>query len=218
MSKNKDWSPRLAESEEVVSALGQAPKRRASDRLISNFVPQQDDPISVNLLKILKALISLIVAGFVTLGFVSVIMVSTVIATPYIDGRFLVVDRNAWSVGAAEYQDIAYETNENENSLIGKISSHLTGAVSKGSVVRIIATPLDTISSNIEGYVVVNGYPTTIPSDRIIDRKQIGDFYLVECLEGSCGIPGTLYEIPTKNVVGAVDGILKFFKIEEYAR
>jgi hypothetical protein len=216
-SENKP-TPKLAESDEISSAFGATPKRKASDRLIANFVPTSNEPISQSLIKITRALLSLLVAFIIALLSVWLILVSTVAATPKMADDILIIDRNAWSKGGAEAGDIAYVSQANGQSAIDKVLAHLSGEINNGEIVRIIATPLDYVNTNVEGYIVVNGLPTRYPSDIIIDRKQLGDTYLSECLEGSCGIPGTLYEIPITNVLGSVEGILKFFKIEEYAR
>lgn len=218
MNSEKKHIPKLAESEEVASAFGVSPKRKASDKLIENFIPTRNDPISKSVVKIVKALLSLIFALLVALLVTWLILISTVAATPNINGQTLIVDRNSWSEGGAEPGDISYASAANSKNLLEKIKFHITGEINNGATIKIVATPLDYVNTNLDGRVVVNGTRTLYSSDIIIDRKQLGDTYLAECLEGSCGIPGTLYEIPIANAIGSVEGILKFFRVEEYAR
>lgn len=218
MSNNEDFTPKLAEDPEKVIPSGVSPKRKASDKLITTIDTAPSEPISRSAVKIVKALLSLIIAGIFTTLSVWTILISTVVATPSVNGVIFAVDRNAWTLGGAKSGDIAYSLEIDQSGLFNKIGGHLNGSVNNGAIIKILGTPLDYINTNIDGYLIINGYSTEILSDRIIDRKQLGDTYLAECLEGSCGIPGTLYEVPIDNVVGSVEGILKFFEIEEYAR
>lgn len=218
MGSNEDFTPKLAESNEVVSAFGSTPKRKASDRLVDAFVPTRSEPVSKSIIKVIKALLSLVFAlGFTVLS-AWLILISTVTATPTLNERIIVVDRSAWNMGGGEFGDIGYVSDSNSLDFIDKIVAHISGDINDGAIVRILGTPLDYVNTNVDGVLIINGNLTEISSDKIIDRKQLGDTYIVECLEGSCGIPGTLYELPIENMIGAVEGILKLFEIEEYAR
>jgi hypothetical protein len=210
--------PKLASSDDVSFAIGSKPKRKASDRLVSAIVPVKGDSIGTGLLKLLRALLSLMLAVFFTLFVSWIILVSTIAATPKLGDNYLFVDRNSWGLGSAKEGSVGYATSQNSFGLLDKLAYHITGSINNGSSVEIVAGPLDVISYNTEGTLTINGVPTIYQSDKNIDRKQLGDSYIVICLEGSCGIPGTLLEVPIQDVIGEITGIIKISGLDPYER
>jgi hypothetical protein len=119
-------------------------------------------------------------------------------------------------LGGAQPGSVGYATDANNFGLLEKLGYHFTGSINVGSAVEIIAGPLDLISYSIDGALTINGSPTAHQSDKSIDRKQLGDSYIVICLEGSCGTPGTLLEVPINDVIGEITGIIKISGLQPY--
>lgn len=211
-------NPTLASNDEVSFSFRSKPKRKASERLVSAIIPVKGDTIGTGLMKLIKAALSLILAVLLTTSTSWLILVSTIAATPKLGENYLFIDRNAWGLGSAEVGSLGYSTEANLYGLFEKVGYHITGAFGDGSAIEIVAGPLDIISTKIDGTLMVNGSPTSHQSDKIIDRKQLGDNYIAICLEGSCGIPGTLLEIPIENVIGEISGIIKISGLDPYER
>jgi hypothetical protein len=216
MEPKSGKQPKLASSDQVSLALGSKPKRRASDRLVTAIVPVKGEGIGKGVLKLLRALLALLLALVFTLVLSWFVLISTISATPKLGNDYLLVDRNAWGLGSAEPGSIAFSTTANQYGLIEKIVYHFDGSMDDGSAVEIIAGPLDLVSTNLDGVLVVNGEASSYPSDKIIDRKQLGDTYIALCLEGSCGLPGTLVEIPIQNAIGEIAGTIKVSGLQPY--
>jgi hypothetical protein len=208
--------PKLASSDEVSLVIGAKPKRKASDRLVSAIVPMKGDSIGTGLIKLFRALLSLLLAILFTLFISWIILVSTIAATPKLGDDYLFVDRNSWGLGSAQPGSVGYATEANNFGLLEKLGYHITGSINNGSSVEIVAGPLDVISYSIDGTLTINGSPTAYQSDKNIDRKQLGDSYIAVCLEGSCGIPGTLLEVPINDVIGEITGIIKISGLQPY--
>lgn len=216
METKSGKQPKLASGDQIALALGSKPRRRASDRLVAAVIPIKGEGIGKGVIKLLRALLSLVLALLLTISLSWFILIATISATPKLGGEYILVDRNAWGLGSAEPGSIAFSTQANQYGLLEKIVYHFDGSMNDGSAVRIVAGPLDLVSSNLEGVLVVNGEATSYPSDKVIDRKQLGDTYIAICLEGSCGLPGTLTEIPIQNAIGGIAGTIKVSGIQPY--
>jgi hypothetical protein len=216
METKGNRQPKLASSDQVSLALGSKPRRRASDRLVAAIIPVKGDGIGKGVLKLFRALLSLILALLLTLVLSWFILIGTISATPKLGNDYILVDRNAWGLGSADAGRIAFSTEANKYGLLEKILYHFDGSMEQGSAVRIVAGPLDLVSTNLDGFLVVNDKASSYPSDKIIDRKQLGDTYIAVCLEGSCGLPGTLIEIPIQNAIGEIAGTIKVSGLQPY--
>lgn len=212
-SKNK---PRLAsDGDDTVRVLSK-PRRGASARLVASISPVKGEGIARTIWKLTKALFAFTLAILFTISFSWVILVSTVAATPTVNNQVLFVDRNAWGLGAAPDGSLAYVTEFSDYGLINKFTYHISGEISEGSVVTIVARPLDTIATTAEGLLFVNGVATSYMSDNVIERKQLGNSYIISCLEGSCGTPGNLIEIPMEQAIGEITGIITASGLKPY--
>jgi hypothetical protein len=208
--------PLLALSESVEVKILTKPKRAASARLISSITPIKGGGVGKNVWKLFKALFVLNIVVLFTLFFSWIILISTVAATPSINDKVLFVDRNAWGLGAATDGSLAYVTSNSDYGILDKFMYHISGDISDGFIARIVARPLDNVATTIDGLLFVNGIATDYTSDNIIERKQLGNSYIISCLEGSCGIPGTLIEIPMEQAIGEVTGIITISGIKSY--
>lgn len=210
--------PLLALSESVEVKMLTKPKRAASARLISSITPIKGGGVGKNVWKLFKALFVLNIVVLFTLFFSWIILISTVAATPNINNKVLFVDRNAWGLGAATDGSLAYVTSNSDYGILDKFTYHISGDISDGFIARIVARPLDNVATTIDGLLFVNGMATDYTSDSIIERKQLGNSYIISCLEGSCGIPGTLIEIPMEQAIGEVAGIITISGIKSYVQ
>jgi hypothetical protein len=210
--------PRLASGDSVETKILSKPRRAASARLIASVTPVKGEGFGKNIWKLTKAIFAFAIVVAFTLLFSWVILVSTVAATPNVNGKALFVDRNAWGLGAAPDKTLAYVTEFSDYGLINKFIYHVSGDISEGSVVVILARPLDTIATNIDGKLFINDVATSYTSDSIIERKQLGNSYVISCLEGSCGKPGGITEIPMEQAIGEVSGVITASGIKPYGK
>lgn len=144
--------------------------------------------------------------GLLGLGILAVtyvILIATIIATPLIDGRVVVVTRGAHSTGSVPPGTLlAVTPGPVDRSVWGKVSQ-ITG-IPNLSVVRVLAGPYDQITTS-NGLLTVNGTQTQTPAPGLQPRWLDGE-YLTECVEGVCrtASDSTYVIVPEDSIVGEV--------------
>jgi hypothetical protein len=138
------------------------------------------------------------------------ILLSTVLATPTSNQTMYVVHRATWAEGKAPQGSVVYLTaTDIDRSAIGRIKLH-SGDQVDDAIVEVIAGPDQAVSVTENGYIAVNNIPTQYRATNPFAPHYLDRLYLVACIEGACGTPGTPLEVPVKRVLGKVMGTATF--------
>lgn len=156
-------------------------------------------------LRLVRNIVGMIVlVAALILGIYAVLAV-TVLVVLRSDSDNVLVLRGAFPVGQAPAGAFAYASSEPvDYSFMGKVTQATSG-VPSGSVVQIVAGPAATISTNADGYIVVNGEATDFHGQ--VDSYSLTREYVALCVSGKCE-PGSAVLIGQDNIVGEVKGYL----------
>jgi hypothetical protein len=134
------------------------------------------------------------------------ILVLTVMATPSINGDTWAVQRSAWIEGKAPVGSVVVSSSaaihRDPLSRIGEVFS----GYPKSAVVEIVAQPLNTVSTTLNGTLVVDDKKTSYTLTSLVPPTKLSGSYLAVCVLGPCGTPGTPVTVPVDHMLGKVLG------------
>lgn len=198
----KTRKPKLASGDKIVvdaSGIG-SPEFGSHSGIIKTAAPTE--PIAK---RATRSMVAFAVMGLTMLFLTYVVLATTVFVALRADGHTVGVMRNTFPVGQAPADAIVYVgSNSVEPTLLGRAKQAVFG-VQAGSVVQIVAGPAGVMGTNKDGYITVNGQPTTYQG-QVTRQTLIGD-YVAICIAGAC-TPGDPVLVGESNIVGEVRGYL----------
>lgn len=164
-----------------------------------------------------KAIVAFVGVATLMIGGTWAVLVGTIISAPLVDNERLVIQRSTWVTGDAPIGEvIAAIEGVRPSTFFDKVAHEVVYDASNNLVLVVIAQPGSDISAEAGGRIMVDGARTRFTADRDIQPVQIMESYLALCVAGSCGTPGTPFELPIDKVIGSVKGTISLNGIQAY--
>lgn len=203
--------PRLAISPEISARLS-----ATTSPATTTAKAQVDAPATFRyrLGVLFRAFIVLLVFAILVLTACWAILIATVVATPIVDGKLYVVQRAPWVEGRAPEQSVTYVVSQPvQRDLLGRFVLQI-GGDDKAAIMEVAAAANSDIAINKSGTIFVDGVATHYQTSTAITPHRLGNSYLMICISGPCGTPGTPSEVPIEHVLGKVLGSVKLVGLD----
>lgn len=205
--------PRLAATPEITPRLS-APTPSGASSSSPTATGSAGSNLGYRLGVLFRASVVLIVFATIVLAACWAILVATVLATPLVDGKLYAVQRAPWVEGKAPEKEIAYVVSQPvQRDLISRFSLQL-GGDDNAAIMEVAAAANSQISVDGSGTILINGVASPYRSDEVFAPHRLGNSYLMVCVKGPCGTPGTPSEVPIERVLGKVLGSVKLFGLD----
>lgn len=198
----KTRKPKLASGERIVVDIsnGGTPDLGSQSGVVSTGTQGEALPK-----RALRSIIAFGVLGMVMIFLTYVVLATTVFVIMRADGNNVAVLRNTFPIGQAPSGALVYASSApTDQSFVGKAEQAVFG-VPAGSVVQIVAGPAAAVSTNKDGYLVVNGKATEYQG--MTDTQNIAHQYLAICVSGACKENAAVI-VGEQNIIGEVKGYL----------
>jgi len=164
-----------------------------------------------------KALLVLaLVSAMLFAGTIAIIL-GTIISAPLINDERLIVQRSSWPIGDAPVGEVVVGHKEGRpNGFFERLEQEFQSEPGERYVAAVIAQPGSRIKADTGRAVIVDDRATMFTSDKTIVSTLLIEEYLVICVDGGCGAPGTPFTIPVDELIGSVQGTLDGFSINRY--
>lgn len=207
----------MSKKDKTGGALAYGPVRRwsrAQPKLLATTPGENPDidpketikKITLGLRFFVTIIIVIIISGMGAL----LLLGTTVLPLIRVEGNSWLVQRAVYIQGQVPKKAVVLSLGK---PIERTVTSHLTLLFqdnSQASIIEIIASPLDKVTLSKQNIVIVNGHSLGLPPSESMIAHTLGDQYLGICLQGACGKPNTISEIPTDYVLGKVIGNIHF--------
>lgn len=149
--------------------------------------------------------VSLLLAVAAVLAIAYIGLSATILAAGRIDGHWLLAGRNpATNGGIPDGTLVVTSSAAAPTNFLDRARQGLTG-IPGAAVGQIIAAPNDHLGRSRTGMLTVNGVASHVAAKGIaLGSRNPAMGYLMVCLAGACGSPGSALSVPVDQVIGKV--------------